>query len=320
MFNKISNGRKCATFSHRHELGWGESTKGRGASPFLSQAAEAAMTHGKRRDIRTAISTGSHSSCRLSSSPYKFHHFPHPPPVCSPLFFHPSPIGRPHHPLPFLLFEPCPTVYKVALLNWKPQLCRCYRLSSSSLLVSFLAIEPCLLSTPPETSSSPSFGSNPVQDARGWIGCHSWHWLKVAGFIGLAPFFQLLFSTWEEAGLDQKKTWLDESIWIRSLGGKFVCLSLSRALITFSGYQRREGITIASVCFLCFVCGFLISPSSFLARLDRFRVCFSPLPFLFSSSFLPTFFFNIVMDVEQWERERERNGNVYVDFAQRLGW
>lgn len=227
MFNKISNGRKRATFSHRHELGWGESTKGRGASPFLSQAAEAAMTHGKRRDIRTAISTGSHSSCRLSSSPYKFHHFPHPPPVCSPLFFHPSRIGRPHHPLPSLLFEPCPTVYKVALLNWKPQLCRCYRLSSSSLLVSFLAIEPCLLSTPPETSSSPSFGSNPVQDARGWIGCHSWHWLKVAGFIGLAPFFQLLFSTWEEAGLDQKKTWLDESVWIRSLGGKFVCLSLT---------------------------------------------------------------------------------------------
>lgn len=138
---------------------------GGGASPFLSQAAEAAMTHGKRRDIRTAIRTKARGAIqaagfhrRLTSSTT----FLTPPPVPR-LFatlFPPTPsrIGRPHHPLPSLLFEPCPTVYKVALLNWKPQLCRCYRLSPSSLLVSFLAIEP-RLSTPPETSSSPSFGS-----------------------------------------------------------------------------------------------------------------------------------------------------------------
>lgn len=74
------------------------------------------------------------------------------------------------------------------------------------------------------------------------------------------------------------------------------------------------GITIVSRGF----CGFLISSSSFLARLAS-RVslyCFLFLLFFYSSLFFP-FFFNIVMDVEEREkREREReeiSRNVWDD-------
>lgn len=100
-------------------------------------------------------STRNHSSCGLSSSPYKFHHFqplaPFPLYFCSPLLsapsFTPWSPSFALNPLPFL-FEPFRTVYKVALLNWKPQLCRCYCYPFSlpcSLLSSPFRHSPCFV-------------------------------------------------------------------------------------------------------------------------------------------------------------------------------
>lgn len=118
-------------------VGWnGEGAsqqRGRIAFPFTRT--EAAMTHGKRRDIRTAIRTKREEPFNL----WAFIVALQAPPLsaltpCSPLFFQP-PCSHPFRIPPRLLtltlfpslFEPCPTVYKVALLNWKPQLCRSYR-------------------------------------------------------------------------------------------------------------------------------------------------------------------------------------------------
>lgn len=240
-------------------------------------------------------SARSHSTCGLSSSPYKLHHFPLSPPVRH--SFSNRPVLIPFEPLLTLfpsLFEPCPTVYKVALLNWKPQLCRSYR----TLLfppLSFLPIEPCPFPLPPHDSSSSSNlgcpacsgdGSAVIQLTLG-VG-----WIYWPGFF---KFLSLSLSL-EEVALDQTRV----GIWCP--GGKFVCLLF-----------QSMGITIVSRGF----CGFLISSSSFLARLVS-RVsfyCFLFLLFFYSSLFFP-FFFNIVMDVEEREkRERERG-----DFAQRLGW
>lgn len=155
------------------------------------------MTHGKRRDICTAIRTKHEEpfkSCGLSSPPYKFHHFSLPSQLSrcmsgSSLFSAPAFATLrallshwPFFPFPLRLttlpslFEPRRTVYKVALLNWKPQLCRC----CSHPLLLHLA---CFFSTAAVPSPS-LFAPAPVQ-AR-WSG---WIVVRVdirAGFIDLA--------------------------------------------------------------------------------------------------------------------------------------
>lgn len=136
------NARRLAAVSP----GWGgrvgaSQQRGRIAFPFTRT--EAAMTHGKRRDIRTAIRTKREEPFNLWAFivalqvPPLSALTPH---VCSPLFFQPNRPFEPLFPWTLLtltlfpsLFEPCPTVYKVALLNWKPQLCRSYRLSHPPL-------------------------------------------------------------------------------------------------------------------------------------------------------------------------------------------
>lgn len=98
------------------------------------------MTRGKRRDIRTAIRLKHGEPFKLRAFivalqvPPLFHRPP--PPAAFPLSVRSSfpradlPFSRrplfPALGLPTALFEPYRTVYKVALLNWKPQLCRCY--------------------------------------------------------------------------------------------------------------------------------------------------------------------------------------------------
>lgn len=116
-----------------------------------------------------------------------------------------------HVPLFHPLFEPCRTVYKVVLLNWKPQLCRCY---CHPLLFTLL------VSLPPHWAHYPLPLRFFSRSNRSWSG---WIVVRVdigAGFIGLARFSNF-FRGWS--------TKLRGSLDLTA--GKFVCPD---ALITFS--------------------------------------------------------------------------------------
>lgn len=190
------------------------------------------MTHGKRRDIRTAIRTKREEPFNL----WAFIVALQVPPLSALTptsvrrsFSNPVPsLSNPSSPTPLLLtlfpslFEPCPTVYKVVLLNWKPQLCRSYQLShpllphfsspffpphwavpfSSSLL--FTILLPLALLT------------SVVQDARGTDRLSfSWHW----GWLDLLGWPR--FAKFSLSSSGRSCTWPDLGIW--SSGGKFVC-------------------------------------------------------------------------------------------------
>lgn len=135
------------------------------------------MTHGKRRDICTAIRTKHEGTIQKL---WAFIATLQVPPLSVPVaafslyvwfvaLFRPcvrhssSPsfaLDIPSSRLTTLpsLFEPRRTVYKVALLNWKPQLCRC----CSHPLLFHLA---CFFPTATEPPSVPPFlsASSPVQ-------------------------------------------------------------------------------------------------------------------------------------------------------------
>lgn len=212
------------------EGSWDESTKGAHRLSFHKDGSSndpwkaTRHSYGNQDEARGAIQPVGFHRRLTSSTTFRSH-----PYVCSPLFFQPVPsLSNSSSPTPLLLtlfpslFEPCPTVYKVVLLNWKPQLCRSYQLShpllphfsspffpphwavpfSSPLLSTILLPLPLLTSV--------------VQDARGTDRLSlSWHW----GWLDLLAWPR--FAKFSLSPSGRSCTWPD--LGIRSSGGKFVC-------------------------------------------------------------------------------------------------